>query len=55
MSLIINWEPKNAPKSLTQIAEDLWDSRLYVIKATMCAEEEEKYKEEMQKKGKGCL
>lgn len=54
-SVIIQWEPKNAPKILTQIAEDLLDSRLYVIKATMCAGEEEKYKEEMQKKGKGCL
>lgn len=25
-----------------QIAEDLWDSRLYVIKANMCAGEERK-------------
>lgn len=51
-SVIIQWEPKNAPKIRTQIAEDLLDSRLYVIKATR---EEEKYKEEVQKKGKGCL
>lgn len=53
-SVIIQWEAKNAPRILTQIAEDLLDSRLYVIKATMCVGEEEKYKEEMQKKGKGC-
>lgn len=51
-SVIIQWEAKNAPRILTQIAEDLLDSRLYVIKATMCAGEEEKYKEEMQKKRK---
>lgn len=48
------WSYSGKPKTLTQIAEDLLDSRLYVIKASMCAGEEEKYKEEMQKKGKGC-
>lgn len=51
-SVITQQEPKNSPTIQTQIAEDLLDSRLYVIKATR---EEEKYKEEMQKKGKGCL
>lgn len=45
---------KNAPKILTQIAEDLRDSRLYVIKATMCATGE-KYKEEVQQKVRRCL
>lgn len=33
--MIIQWETKNAPKILTQIAEELLDSRLYVIKATL--------------------
>lgn len=40
------------PKILTQIAEDPLHSRLYVIKATMCAGEEEKYWDEMQKREK---
>lgn len=52
MFLFIQWEHKNDLKIRMQIAEDLWDSRLYVIKANMCAGEEEKYKEEMQKKMK---
>lgn len=41
-SLIIQREPKTGPRILTQIAEDPLHSRLYVIKATMCAGEEEK-------------
>lgn len=39
-------------KILRQIVKDLFDSRLYVIKPTMCAAEEEKYKDRMWRKRK---
>lgn len=45
----IQRETKDDNTFLMRIGGDLWDSRLYVIKASMCAGEEEKYKEEMQK------
>lgn len=41
-SVITQWEPKNAPNIFTQIAEELWDSTLYIIKKQPCVLERKK-------------